>query len=225
MTDPLLVLIPAHNEGSRIGRVIDGIFDHRPEAEVLVIDDGSSDDTERVARAHGARTIRHPFNLGYGAALHTGYHYALRRNSSRLVQMDGDGQHDPASLDALLDGLDRGADVVVGSRYREGNAPRTSLLRLWASRMFAWIVTRWTGVRITDPTSGFQAMSRRAIREVARDSFPEDYPDADVLIAHYRVRAHASHESAGRDARPQPVRRQHAPRQPRIAVLLRTRWR
>ncbi|MCA8957678.1 MAG: glycosyltransferase family 2 protein, partial [Planctomycetes bacterium] len=94
-----------------------------------------------------------------------------------------DGQHDPAWVPAMLDTLDSGADLVVGSRFREpGLAPPTSLLRRLGSRVFATIVTVWSGVKITDPTSGFQAMSRKAIEQVAQDGFPEDYPDADVLI-------------------------------------------
>lgn len=183
-----LVLIPACNEAARIGSVVEGARTATDHADVLVIDDGSQDGTAEVARRHGADTIEHSFNLGYGAALQTGYRYALARGFDRVVQMDADGQHEPRSIRALLAGLDDGADLVLGSRYREdGTAPKTSLLRRMGSRLFAWIVTKWTGVRVTDPTSGFQAMSRTAIREVARDSFPEDYPDADVLIALHRA--------------------------------------
>ena len=178
-----LILIPACNEVERIGAVLEGIHREAPAADILVVDDGSTDRTSRIARMHGVGVIRHAVNLGYGAALQTGYHYARRHGYERVVQMDGDGQHDPSSLGVLLAGLDRGADVVVGSRYRgEGPPPPTSLARRAGSRLFAWLVTAWTGVRITDPTSGYQAVSARAIDELVHDSFPEDYPDADVLI-------------------------------------------
>lgn len=187
MPESTLILIPAHNEAERVGAVVRGIHDALPTADVVVVDDGSSDQTPLVAREHGAIVLTHPFNLGYGAALQTGYHYAVRHGYERVVQMDADGQHDPRSLPDLLDTLDEGYDLVIGSRYLRDNAPKTSLLRAVATRMFAWIVTKWTGVPITDPTSGYQAMTGRVLAEVVRDNFPEDYPDADVLISLHRA--------------------------------------
>ncbi len=153
-----------------------------PAADLLVIDDGSRDGTAQVARRFGAEVVQHSFNLGYGAALQTGYLYARRRRYERIVQMDADGQHDSASLPDLLSALDSGADLVVGSRYRQNNAPQTTFARRLGTRIFSWIVTKWTGVQITDATSGFQAMSGKALDELVHDNFPEDYPDADVLI-------------------------------------------
>jgi glycosyltransferase involved in cell wall biosynthesis len=126
--------------------------------------------------------ISHPCNLGYGSALLTGYLYARQHRYERVLQMDADGQHDPRSIGVLLDALGADADVAVGSRFLAGRPPRTSLARRLGSRLFAAIVTGWTGTRITDPTSGFQAMNARAVAELAHDGFPEDYPDADVLI-------------------------------------------
>ena len=184
---PLLILIPACNESERIQPVLRGIEGLGLDADVLVIDDGSDDDTIEQARTMGARVVSHPHNLGYGSALLTGYVYAKRHNYERLVQLDADGQHDPRSIPTLLQALDANADVVVGSRYLEGRAPPTSFLRRVGSRMFSWIVTTWTRTKITDPTSGFQAMSRRAIHALAHDGFPDDYPDADVLITVFRT--------------------------------------
>ncbi len=186
MSQSTLVLIPAHNEAPTIGAVLDGIRTHLPDADILVIDDCSGDGTGAIVRQHGALTVRHTFNLGYGAALQTGYHYAMRHGYERIVQMDGDGQHDPKSLPDLMAPLENGYDVVVGTRYRRGNAPAQSFSRRVGTKLFAWIVTKWTGIEITDPTSGYQAMTRRALREVAHESFPEDYPDADVLIGLHR---------------------------------------
>ncbi len=177
-----LVLIPACNEAERLGPVLQAVGRVLPDAVRLVVDDGSVDGTGASAARHGAEVIRHPFNLGYGTALQTGYHYARRSGFERLVQLDADGQHDPASIPALLAALDDGADVVVGSRYRDGDTPATTFSRRLGARFFAWLVTRWTGVRITDPTSGFQALSARALDAMVLDHFPEDYPDADVLI-------------------------------------------
>ena len=177
-----LVLIPACNEAERLGAVLDGVARTVPEAVRLVVDDGSVDATAAVASRHGAEVVRHPFNLGYGAALQTGYHYARRHGCDRLVQLDADGQHDPASIPTLLAALDAGADVVVGSRYRDERTPPTALGRRLGARALSWLVTTWTGVPITDPTSGFQALDARALETMVLDHFPEDYPDADVLI-------------------------------------------
>jgi len=174
--------VPAFNECGRLGRVLADIRSAELQADILVVDDGSEDGTAKDAASRGARVVRHPFNLGYGSSLLTGYLYARKHGYRRIVQMDGDGQHDPRSVATLLDALDQGADVAVGSRYLSGVAPPTSWTRRAGSWMFSRIVTRWTGTVITDPTSGFQAMKASALAELAHDGFPEDYPDADVLI-------------------------------------------
>jgi glycosyltransferase involved in cell wall biosynthesis len=188
---PTLVLIPAHDEAERIGAVVDGIRQSGAcappwHADVLVVDDGSRDATHEVAERHGAHVLRHVQNLGYGSALHTGYLWAWRHGYERIVQMDADGQHDPRSLLPLLRALEgiegTPADVVVGSRYLHGTPPPTSFARRAGSWFFSRVVTLWTGIRITDPTSGYQALSRRALGQLVGDAFPEDYPDADVLI-------------------------------------------
>jgi glycosyltransferase involved in cell wall biosynthesis len=134
------------------------------------------------ARAAGAAVVRHPCNLGSGVALHTGYHYARRHGYQRVLQMDADGQHDAAMLPRLVEALDAGADLALGSRYLEGTPPRTSWLRRIATRVFSWIATRSTRVAISDPTSGFQGLSARALAAVTHDGYPEDFPDTDVLI-------------------------------------------
>ena len=182
MSGSTLILIPACDEQGRVGRVLRGLREAAVSADVLVIDDGSTDGTAEEARRHGAIVVRHPFNLGYGSSLLTGYHFARRRGYARIVQMDADGQHDPGSVPDLLAALDEGADVVVGSRYLGSQPPPTSWPRRVGSWLFAKIATLWTGTRITDPTSGFQAIRARALDELAHHGFPEDHPDADVLI-------------------------------------------
>ena len=177
-----LILIPAHNERGRLGRVLQQVRATGIDADIAVVDDGSTDDTAAEARAWGARVLQHPFNLGYGAALLTGYMHAQQRGYARVVQIDGDGQHDARSMPRLLAALDDGANVAIGSRYLEGTPPRTTFLRRLGSRLLAWITTHWTGTRVTDPTSGYQAIDALALAELANDGFPEDYPDADVLI-------------------------------------------
>jgi glycosyltransferase involved in cell wall biosynthesis len=175
----LLVVIPALNEAGRIRRVVEGVR-RRVDADVLVVDDGSSDATAPEARAAGAITATHAANLGYGAALQTGYRYALRHGYDAVLQLDADGQHDPASIPELLAALDR-ADLVVGSRFLHGESYRPPLLRRLGMWLFGTVASGLAGQRLTDPTSGYQAISRRALAFYAHERYPADYPDADVL--------------------------------------------
>ncbi len=190
-----LVLIPAYNEGARIGSVIKGLKERYPLVDVLVIDDGSSDGTRRKAMEAGVRVISHPFNLGYGAALQTGYKCALGKGYEVLVQMDGDGQHDPSFIGDLLAVIENGeADIAIGSRFLQagGIEPdqqpyRPPLLRRWGMQLFGTIASIIIGQGVTDPTSGYQAMNRRVLEWVSSDKFPFDYPDADVIIMLHRA--------------------------------------
>ena len=190
-----LVLIPAYHEEMRIASVIRGVKERYPSLEVIVIDDGSNDATRERAMGAGARVISHPYNLGYGVALQTGYKYALKEGFESLVQMDGDGQHDPASLQALLDTVQRGdADLAIGSRFLEpqesveGRLPyRASLVRRCGMRLFGAIASLIIKQKVTDPTSGYQAMNRKVLQWVSSDKFPWDYPDADVIIMLHRA--------------------------------------
>jgi glycosyltransferase involved in cell wall biosynthesis len=190
-----LIVVPAYNEEPRIAGVIRGIGQHIPYADILIVDDGSTDLTREVALRAGAKVISHPFNLGYGAALQTGYQYALNRGYGGLIQMDGDGQHDPSSISDLLTIIQKGeADVAIGSRFLEpkgmgpGHCPyRAPLMRRLGMRLFGTITSLIIRQRVTDPTSGYQAMNRRVVEWVSGDRFPYDYPDADVIIMLHRA--------------------------------------
>jgi glycosyltransferase involved in cell wall biosynthesis len=180
------LVIPAYREASRVGDVVRSVRSLLPDVHVVVVDDGSPDETAAEAQSAGATVVSHPFNLGYGSALHTGYCHAFRAGCERVLQMDADGQHDPTMLPRLIAALDQGADIAIGSRYLDAMPQRSSLARKIGTRLFAWIASTWTGTRLTDPTSGFQGLSRRALESVVNDGFPEDYPDADVLVEHHR---------------------------------------
>jgi glycosyltransferase involved in cell wall biosynthesis len=179
MRAPVLVVIPAYNEAGRIGGVVASIR-ARLGADVLVVDDGSVDGTAAEARAAGAMVAPHATNLGYGAALQTGYRFALARSYGAVVQLDADGQHDPDSVPALVAALDR-AEVVVGSRFLGEGSYHPPPLRRAGMAIFGWLGGALCGQRLTDPTSGFQAISREALVFYAHERFPADYPDADVL--------------------------------------------
>jgi glycosyltransferase involved in cell wall biosynthesis len=183
-----IAIIPALNEERQIGPVVDDIKAQAPGFDVLVIDDGSTDRTAAVAREHGASVVSHPFNMGYGVALQTAYKYAVRQGYDVLVQLDGDGQHDPAYIPKLAEQVISGkCDVCVGSRFREGLGYIPPFLRRVGMVIFGYIASRATGRRVTDPTSGYQALGRGPFAFFQRDLFPFDYPDADVLILLHRA--------------------------------------
>lgn len=178
-----VLVMPAYNEGAHLEEVVADVVRTAPEFEVVVVDDGSLDGTAAAARAAGADVVRHPYNLGYGAALQTGYKYAHRRGAEIVVQMDADGQHDPADIRTLTEPVEEGElDLVVGSRFLGAGDYEMG----WRRNLGRWLfraVAAAFDLRITDPTSGFQAMNRKVLELYIRDFFPSDYPDVDVLIA------------------------------------------
>jgi len=179
----ILVLIPAYNEASCIADVISRIRTVVPEYDILVVNDGSKDVTAVKAEEAGAIVVSHPFNMGYGVAIQTGYKYADAQGYDVVVQIDGDGQHDPSCIPALLKPvLSHETDFAIGSRFlKEGNYTPDWARKL-GMNLFRIIVSWKTGIRITDSTSGFQAFNRNVIRFFTCETFPNDYPDADVLI-------------------------------------------
>ena len=178
-----LVVIPAFDEEGTIGEVIDRVTACAPDFDVVVIDDCSRDRTGEVACRRGATVLRHPFNLGYGCALQTGYRWALRHGYDVVVQMDGDGQHDGADVPALAAPIVQGkADVVYGSRFHPRSSYRMGPLKRLGSRWFSFLVRVLAGVTISDPTTGFQALSARTLALYVTEAFPVDYPDADMIV-------------------------------------------
>ena len=184
--------MPAYNEAANVGRVVDELRAFDPSIDVVVVDDGSPDDTATVARAHGARVLRLPFNLGIGGAVQTGFRYAFEHDYELAVRVDGDGQHDPAQLDRVIAPVLAGeADIAVGSRFVEASQGyRSSRSRRVGIRLLALVVSRIVGRRVTDTTSGFQALNSKGIALFARD-YPHDYPEveATVMVSRHRLRA------------------------------------
>lgn len=183
-----LILIPAYNEGARINALVQSVRKVMPACDILVVNDGSCDDTALAAAEAGALVVSHPFNLGYGAAIQTGYKFALANDYQLLVQMDGDGQHEPASIPQLLTPVLQGeTDLALGSRFLAGNSYEPSLMRRLGMGFFRGLVSRLIGQPITDSTSGFQALNHKVFGFFARGAFPCDYPDADMLVALHRA--------------------------------------
>jgi glycosyltransferase involved in cell wall biosynthesis len=164
-----LVFIPAWNEQASVGEVIGGVRERLPDADVLVVDDGSTDATAARARAAGATVASLPFNQGLGAALQTGYLYALREGYDFCAHLDADGQHPPAEVARLLDEVRAGrADLVIGSRYRDRGAAESddykpTLSRRIGTSVFRFFLTLATRQRFTDTTSGMRAANRRVM--------------------------------------------------------------
>lgn len=174
-----LVFIPAWNEASSIASVIDGVREALPEADLLVVDDGSTDATAANAREAGARVASLPFNQGVGAAQQTGYIYALRGGYDIAAHLDGDGQHLPSELARLVKEIeDDRADMVVGSRYSDPAVAheddyRASISRRTGQHLFRLIVSLSTRQRFTDTTSGMRAVNREAMTLFSERYSPE----------------------------------------------------
>ncbi len=184
----ILIIIPAFNEAETIGGVIADLKEHIPEADVLVVDDGSTDDTARVAEQAGhdggtvVTVLSQPFNMGIGATMQTGYKYAKLKGYEIAVQVDADGQHPPDQIKHLLAPLMEGrADIVVGSRFLGKGDYTPSLARVAGISFFSKLISLILRERITDPTSGFRAASRKCI-EYFSSRYPDDYPEAEALV-------------------------------------------
>ncbi|PJJ61731.1 glycosyltransferase family 2 protein [Compostimonas suwonensis] len=171
--DHTLIVMPAFNEEEALGPVIAEVFASHPGAHCLVVSDGSIDSTVQVARDAGALVLALPFNLGVGGAMRLGFLYALENGYQNVIQLDADGQHDPASIPQLLAGLDS-VDIVIGARFAGEGDYEVRGPRRWAMRLLASILSRITRAPLTDVTSGFKAMGPRAVRLFARN-YPAEY--------------------------------------------------
>jgi glycosyltransferase involved in cell wall biosynthesis len=182
-----LAVVPAYNESATIDGVVRALRKNAPQFDVVVIDDGSTDDTGVRAEAAGAQVLRHPFNLGIGGAVQSGFVFAYDRGYDYMVQVDGDGQHDPSEIAKLVDAMqqDPTLDMVCGSRFAEDLKYEAPVSRRTGIHIFAFLLSRVVGQRITDPTSGFRLYNRSAISVFARD-YPHDYPEVEaVLMVHF----------------------------------------
>lgn len=177
----LLVVVPAYNEADNLPKTIADLRKFVPWADVLVVDDGSDDNTAPTAAHLGCQLLKMPFNVGIGGAVQTGFQFALAGDYDFAAQFDGDGQHSAQSLPGLLAAaIDNQADLVIGSRYMEDNAYKTPIARRLGMRVFSRLVSLVVRQKISDSTSGFRVLSRRAIAFCAA-TYPSDYPEVEVL--------------------------------------------
>jgi glycosyltransferase involved in cell wall biosynthesis len=190
MTGPMtrtLVIIPAYNEEESLGKVLDQVREAAAFADVVVVNDGSTDDTPRIAEYKGAYMLNLPYNLGIGSAMQCGFMFARERGYDVAIQVDGDGQHDPSEIHDLLRTLSESRlDVVIGSRYIEERGYITPWPRRMGIIVLSAIISLITRQRVTDPTSGFRALNRRAIIFCA-DNYPFDYPEPESVVLFRRA--------------------------------------
>jgi len=178
----ILVIIPALNEVDNIGSVVRNLMQTSPELDVLVIDDGSTDQTAEVARSHGAKVISLPVNLGIGGAVQTGFLYAVKNHYDVALQVDGDGQHRAEEIKKLIHPVLKGeTDVTIGSRFLK----KTSYNSAWPRRLGIYLLSKTLQSVVrktyTDPTSGFRAYNQKALRIVATH-YSTDYPEPDAIV-------------------------------------------
>lgn len=170
-----LIVIPAWNEEATIADVIAEVHREVPRADVLVVNDGSTDRTADTARAAGATVLDLPLNLGVGGAMRAGYKYAFRRGYGRTVQLDADGQHAPAAVHTLMHLMEaEHADIVIGARFAGVGNYRVRGPRRWSMKLLSVVLSRVAGTTLTDTTSGFKACGPAAIRLFASD-YPAEY--------------------------------------------------
>jgi glycosyltransferase involved in cell wall biosynthesis len=179
----IIIMMPAHNEAENLPHVFAELHRALPDVDIVVIDDYSTDETALLAKRLGAQVVSLPCNLGYGGAVQTGFRYAVERGYDYAVMLDADGQHDPSYIPTLLAPVMAGeADLALGSRFLGTMQYRAGWVKRAGMTFFAAIVAHFTKRRVTDPTSGFQAMNRDVLSFFARDNYPTDYPDADTLL-------------------------------------------
>jgi hypothetical protein len=181
MASRVIIIIPAYNEENNISSVIENVAQEVPFADILVINDGSSDHTSTLVKKKNIPLIDLPYNMGIGTAVQTGYKYAARKGYEIAIQVDGDGQHDARFLRNLIEPiLSDEAQIVIGSRYINRTGFQSTFWRRLGIRYLSWLIGLISGQKITDPTSGFRAVNKEVIAFLAR-KYPPDYPEPESV--------------------------------------------
>ncbi len=182
MSPKILIIIPAYNESENIEKVVDNIKENYPQYEYLVVNDCSSDNTEEILKNRGYNYISLPVNLGIGGGVQSGYIYAVQNDYDIAIQIDGDGQHDPAYIEKLIRPiLDGEADITIGSRFIDKKGFQTSFMRRLGINIIRGIIKLCCGITVTDTTSGFRASSREANRYFSKH-YAQDYPEPEAIV-------------------------------------------
>lgn len=183
-----LIIIPAYNEASNIEKTVADIVKNAPGFDYVIINDCSKDNTKEICDKNNFNYVNLTVNLGIGGAVQTGYKYAYENGYDVAVQVDGDGQHDPAFLETMANVLaEEKADMVIGSRFLEREGFQSSAIRRVGINYFTWLIKILTGKKITDPTSGLR-MAGKSIIENFAESYPRDYPEPESVVHILRMK-------------------------------------
>ena len=175
-----LIIIPAYNEGKCIKKVVDNLMEVNKNVDVLVVNDGSKDDTLIEAKKTKAKVLDLPFNLGIGGAVQAGYIYANKNNYDIAIQLDGDGQHNPKYIEEMVKIIEESkAEMVIGSRFITKTGYNQTFARMLGIRVIRGIMKLFAGKKIFDPTSGYRAVNKRIIKKFS-ENYPYDYPEPDT---------------------------------------------
>ena len=181
-----LIIIPAYNEEANIENTVNAILRDSVGFDYVIINDCSKDNTREICEKNGFNVVNLPINLGIGGAVQTGYKYALEYGYDVAVQVDGDGQHDPAFLEIMAEVLEKeNLDMVIGSRFIEKEGFQSSVMRRVGIKYFTALIKIFTGKTITDPTSGLRMIGKNIIKLYASD-YPKDYPEPESVVAALR---------------------------------------
>ena len=184
----VIVIIPALNEERNIGKVIDDIYANNNNVDIVVINDGSWDKTAENLKSKNVFVITHPYNMGIGASFETGCQFALQHGYEYLVRIDGDGQHDSKFIKDLLEPVKTDiVDIAIGSRFLGNSEFKSSSGRLIGIWIISAVLSIISGKRVTDPTSGFCVMNRKAFEFFSKNC-PDDYPEPEILVYHRNFR-------------------------------------
>ncbi|GLC87883.1 glycosyltransferase family 2 protein [Lysinibacillus piscis] len=180
----ILIIIPAFNEEENLGDLIKKIkkYDNENNLDILVINDQSTDETSLVCKREGVNVIDLPCNLGIGGAVQTGYKFAAMHNYDIAIQVDGDGQHNPEYIEKLIEPIIQGhSTMVIGSRYIEHLGFQSSSVRRMGIWYLKYLINTLTGLKITDPTSGYRACNKEII-QLFSSNYPKDYPEPESIM-------------------------------------------
>ena len=178
-----LVIIPCYNEQDSIVKVVDNLKKNAPDVDYLIVNDCSTDGTEKILKENGYNYINNPINLGIGGGVQAGYKYAMQYGYDIAVQMDGDGQHDPKYLSAVIEPVAQGKyDMAIGSRFIEKEGFQTSFMRRIGINIISAFIFVLTGKRVKDTTSGFRACNKKLIDFFAAN-YADDYPEPEAIMA------------------------------------------
>ncbi len=179
----VLVIIPAYNEQENIENVVNNLQKNVTKMDYLIIDDFSNDRTVDLCTQRGYSYVSLPINLGIGGGIQTGYKYALKYGYDIAIQHDGDGQHDPAYIEKVIQPiLDGKADITIGSRFLEKEGFQSSATRRMGIQFLSKLIQFCCGIKIKDVTSGFRAVNRKYIEFYARN-YPSDYPEPEAIVS------------------------------------------